>query len=152
MVGRRRDVDEAFAVLDLAAHARGVERAPVDALTVRAVVVDQAGEVGHRGVDRRLVDGARGFVTQLLVRALQEPGDLGRALTRERVMAGLAAAKRRGRQGGRPPMIDTETLERITAALDGGASKASVCRTFKVPRSTLIGTLARIGWAPPAKA
>ena len=75
-----------------------------------------------------------------------------RALTRERVMAGLAAAKRRGRQGGRPPMIGTETLERITAALDGGASKASVCRTFKVPRSTLIGTLARIGWAPPAKA
>jgi len=71
-----------------------------------------------------------------------------RALTRERVMAGLAAAKRRGRQGGRPPMIDTETLERITTALDGGASKAS----FKVPRSTLIGTLARIGWTAPAKA
>jgi DNA invertase Pin-like site-specific DNA recombinase len=74
-----------------------------------------------------------------------------RALTRERVMAGLAAAKRRGRQGGRPPMIDAETLERITGALDGGASKASVCRTFKVPRSTLLGTLARIGWTSPAK-
>ena len=74
-----------------------------------------------------------------------------RALTRERVMAGLAAAKRRGRKGGRPPMIDTETLERITTALDGGASKASVCRTFKVPRSTLIGTLGRIGWTVPAK-
>ena len=29
-----------------------------------------------------------------------------RALTRERVMAGLAAAKRRERQGGRPPTID----------------------------------------------
>jgi DNA invertase Pin-like site-specific DNA recombinase len=29
-----------------------------------------------------------------------------RALTRERVMAGLAAAKRRGRKGGRPPVID----------------------------------------------
>ena len=72
--------------------------------------------------------------------------------TRERVMAGLAAAKRRGRQGGRPPMIDSETLERITAALDGGASKASVCRTFKVPRSTLLGTLARIGWTGSAKA
>ncbi len=74
-----------------------------------------------------------------------------RALTRERVMAGLAAAKRRGRQGARPPMIDAETLERITTALDGGASKASVCRTFKVSRSTLLGTLARIGWAAPAK-
>ena len=74
-----------------------------------------------------------------------------RALTRERVMAGLAAAKRRGRKGGRPPMIDTETLERITTALDGGASKTSVCRTFKIPRSTLIGTLGRIGWTAPAK-
>ncbi len=66
-------------------------------------------------------------------------------------MIGLAAAKRRGRQNGRPLMIDTETFERITAALDGGASKASVCRTFKVPRSTLIGTLDRIGWTAPAK-
>lgn len=74
-----------------------------------------------------------------------------RALTRERVMAGLAAAKRRGRQGGRPPSIDPETLEQITAALNTGASKASVCRSFKVPRSTLVGTLERIGWTAPAK-
>ena len=74
-----------------------------------------------------------------------------RSLTRERVMAGLAAAKRRGRRGGRPPTIDPERLEQITAALDGGASKAAVCRTFKVPRSTLIGTLERVGWSAPAK-
>jgi len=66
-------------------------------------------------------------------------------------MAGIAAAKRRGRQNGCPPMIDTESLKRIAAALDGGASKASVCRTFKVPRSMLFGTLARIGWTAPAK-
>lgn len=75
-----------------------------------------------------------------------------RALTRERVMAGLAAAKRRGRRGGRPPSIDAETIEQITDALNAGASKASVCRSFKVPRSTLIGTLDRIGWTGPAKA
>lgn len=66
-------------------------------------------------------------------------------------MVGLAAAKRRGRQNGHPLTIDTETLERITAALDGEASKASVCRTFKVPRLPLIGTLARISWTAPAK-
>lgn len=75
-----------------------------------------------------------------------------RALTRERVMAGLASAKRRGRQGGRPPMIDAEKIEAITAALDGGASKAAVCRNFGVARSTLIDTLARIGWTAPARA
>jgi len=75
-----------------------------------------------------------------------------RTLTRERVMAGLVAARRRGRRGGRPPSIDAETIEQITAALDAGASKASVCRSFKVPRSTLIGTLDRIGWTGPVKA
>ena len=37
-------------------------------------------------------------------------------------------------------------MERIVAALDDGASKASVCRSFKVPRSTLIDTLHRAGW------
>lgn len=74
-----------------------------------------------------------------------------RALTRERVVAGLAAAKRRGRRGGRPPAIDPEQMEQITAALDGGASKASVCRSFKIARSTLIDTLNRMGWTPPAK-
>jgi len=73
-----------------------------------------------------------------------------RALTRERVVAGLAAAKRRGRHGGRPPAIDPERVEQIVSALEGGASKASVCRSFKVPRSTLLDTLARIGWTGPA--
>ena len=73
-----------------------------------------------------------------------------RALTRERVMAGLAAAKRRGRRGGRPPTLGPEQLEQVVAALNGGASKASVCRSFKVARSTLLDTLARVGWSRPA--
>ncbi len=72
-----------------------------------------------------------------------------RALTQERVIAGLAAAKRRGRKGGRRPSVDPERLEGIVAALEGGASKASVCRSFKVPRSTLLDTLARAGWTGP---
>ena len=66
-----------------------------------------------------------------------------RALTRERVMAGLAAAKRRGRRGGRPYAIREETLEAIREAMHNGASKAAVCRTFGVKRSTLYDALAR---------
>lgn len=72
-----------------------------------------------------------------------------RALTRERIMAGLAAAKRRDRHGGRPKTIDAEKIELITAALAAGAIKSSVCRTFNVPRSTLADALERIGWSAP---
>ena len=74
-----------------------------------------------------------------------------RSLTQERVMAGLAAARRRGRRGGRPSVIDAEKLAAVVAALDGGATKAAVCRTFGIKRSTLIDALARIGWAPGVK-
>ncbi|BCA63441.1 resolvase [Sphingomonas sp. HMP9] len=70
-----------------------------------------------------------------------------RALITERVNAGLAAARRRGRKGGRPPTIDAEKIDQILAALEGGTSKASICRSFKVPRSTLIDMLKRTGWA-----
>ena len=70
-----------------------------------------------------------------------------RSLIQERVQAGLAAARRRGRRGGRPMAIDAEKLAAVTSALDGGASKAAVCRTFGIKRSTLIDALARIGWS-----
>ena len=56
-----------------------------------------------------------------------------RALITERVNAG------------RPRSLDEEQIEQIVAALDGGASKASVCRAFKVPRSTLLNNPDRIG-------
>ena len=69
-----------------------------------------------------------------------------RALIQERVVAGLAAAKRRGRIGGRPAAIVGEKREAILAALNDGMSKAAVCRNFGVKRTTLIETLARIGW------
>ena len=72
-----------------------------------------------------------------------------RALTRERVHAGLAAAKRRGRHGGRPVAVETEKLAAVLAALEGGTSKAAVCRNFGIPRSTLLDTLARVGWTGP---
>lgn len=84
---------------------------------------------------------------QLLFHVFAALAQYERALIRERVMAGLAAAKRRGRTGGRPPVITTEKLEAIVEALNGGMSKAAVCRNFEVKRSTLIDTLNRIGWS-----
>lgn len=70
-----------------------------------------------------------------------------RALIQERVVAGVTGARRRGRIGGRPPAIVGEKLDAIIDAPDGGMSKATVCRNFGVKCTTLIETLARIGWA-----
>jgi DNA invertase Pin-like site-specific DNA recombinase len=67
-----------------------------------------------------------------------------RALTQERIRAGLEAARRRGKRGGRPKAISAEQLEAILAALHAGASKASLCRTFGVKRTTLYDALARV--------
>ena len=39
-----------------------------------------------------------------------------------------------------------EFLFQVFGALDGGMSKAAVCRNFGVKRTTLIETLARVGW------
>jgi len=66
-----------------------------------------------------------------------------RALIRERVMAGLEAARRRGRKGGRPYAIDPEKMQAILNALKNGDSKASICRTFQIKRSTLYDALNR---------
>jgi DNA invertase Pin-like site-specific DNA recombinase len=74
-----------------------------------------------------------------------------RSLIQERVKAGLAAARRRGRHGGRPTAINAEKLAAVTLALAGGATKAAVCRTFGLKRSTLIDSLTRIGWSAGIK-
>lgn len=70
-----------------------------------------------------------------------------RSLIRERVNAGLAAAKRRGQKFGRPRAISEEKLDQIAAALEAGSTKASVMRTFGVARSTLNDALGRRGGA-----
>ena len=67
-----------------------------------------------------------------------------RALAKERIMAGLEAAKSRGRHGGRPQVISDEKLEAIAKALTTGVSKASICRTFGVKRTTLYDALKRL--------
>lgn len=107
-------------------------------------------EVRNRGVGFRSITEQMDTTTahgELLFQMFGALAQYERALTQERVRAGLAAAQRRGRRGGRPPAIAAEKLESVMAALEQGASKAAVCRTFAILRSTLNDTLARVGWA-----
>jgi DNA invertase Pin-like site-specific DNA recombinase len=63
---------------------------------------------------------------ELLFHVFGALAQYGRALIQERIVAGLAAARQRGRIGGRPAAIAGEKLDAILAALDGGMSKAAV--------------------------
>jgi DNA invertase Pin-like site-specific DNA recombinase len=68
-----------------------------------------------------------------------------RALIRERVVAGLEAARRRGRRGGRPRRLDAERVAAARAMLAEGRSLAAAARVMGVPRSTLADALRRAG-------
>ena len=68
-----------------------------------------------------------------------------RALVRERVVAGLEAARRRGRRGRRPRRLDAERVGAARALLAEGRSLAAAARVMDVPRSTLADALRRAG-------
>ncbi len=61
-----------------------------------------------------------------------------RGLIRERTQAGLAAARARGRAGGRKPKLDDQQVREIRALLrDPGMQVADVARRYGVSRTTL---------------
>ncbi|ATG74485.1 recombinase [Zobellella denitrificans] len=61
-----------------------------------------------------------------------------RALIRERTQAGLAAARARGRAGGRKPKLDDQQMREIKALLrDPDMRVADVARRYGVSRTTL---------------
>lgn len=65
-----------------------------------------------------------------------------RALIRERTRAGLAAARARGRKGGRPRKLTREQARMATAMLqDPQITKTAVAKHFSVARGTLDAAL-----------
>lgn len=73
------------------------------------------------------------------------------SLIRERTIAGLAAARARGRKGGRKPVMSTADTRKAAAMLsDPAITKAEVAKHFNVSRVTLNAALARDGHAEVA--
>jgi DNA invertase Pin-like site-specific DNA recombinase len=72
------------------------------------------------------------------------------SLIRERTMAGLAAARARGRRGGRKPALSPADVRKAAAMLsDPSITKAEVAKHFGVSRVTLNSALTREGIADP---
>ncbi|WP_419590532.1 recombinase family protein, partial [Thiolapillus sp.] len=69
------------------------------------------------------------------------------SLIRERTMAGLAAARARGRKGGRKPSMSKADVRKAAAMLkDPQMTKTEVAQHFGVSRVTLNNSLKRNGY------
>jgi len=108
-------------------------------------------ELGERGVDFCSLTEAMDTATaggQLLFGIMASLAGFERQLIRERTLAGLAAARSRGRIGGRPPTMTPDKLAVAQQMLQSGASKTLIAETIGVSRPTLYDHLRRTAPIP----
>lgn len=75
---------------------------------------------------------------KLVLHVFAALAEFERGLIRERTQAGLAAARARGRAGGRKPKLDAKQIHQIKALLrDPNTSVAEVARDYGVSRTTI---------------
>lgn len=74
---------------------------------------------------------------RLLLHVLGAVGQFERDLIVERTQAGLAAARARGRKGGRPPKITPEKVEAARMLIASGRTVEEAARAVGVSRATL---------------
>jgi DNA invertase Pin-like site-specific DNA recombinase len=98
-------------------------------------------ELEEKGVDFvSLTEGidtttAQGRLTFHIFGALAE---FERELAHERTMAGLRAARDRGRVGGRPRALDEEDIPQVAALMkDPDVSVSQICDQFEISKPTL---------------
>ena len=111
-------------------------------------LIETVGELGRRGVNfeslgDRIDTGSAGG--ELIFHFIASIAQFERRRISERTAEGLAAARARGRNGGRPASLTTTQLRQAKTLLDDPEVKSrDVARTFGVSRSTLYASLKRL--------
>mgnify|MGYP001213506124 CR=1 FL=1 len=108
-------------------------------------LIDTVGELEERGVGFQSVTESIDTTTnggKLVFHIFSALAEFERGLIRERTAAGLAAARARGRKGGRPKKLTAKKLEQAKKLLeDGSLSVQEVAETLGVGRATLYRAL-----------
>ena len=104
-------------------------------------LISKVGDLRERGVGFRSLTEAVDTTTpggQLVFHIFGALAEFERELIRERTMAGLEAARARGRKGGRPSKMTRAKVRQASVLLaDPGADVGAVCETLGVSKSTL---------------
>lgn len=110
-------------------------------------LIELAGELERRGV--ALVSLTESIDTstpggKLVFHVFGALAEFERDLIRERTLAGLAAARARGRHGGRPPALTSEKVKTARAMhASGDYDVSAIARVLGVSRATVYRALAR---------
>lgn len=110
-------------------------------------LIDTINELHERGIGFKSINENIDTTTaggQLVFHIFGALAEFEGELIRERTRAGLAAARARGRKGGRPRKLTLRQVETAKALLgDGKHSVTEVARTLGVSRTTIYRYLAR---------
>ena len=105
-------------------------------------------DLEHRGIALKSITEAIDTGTpggRLVFHIFGSIAEFERAIIRERTKAGVAAAKARGRAGGRPAKLIGERAEHARNLLASGSSVSSVARSMGVSRASVHRALERVG-------
>ena len=110
-------------------------------------LIDTVEDLGARGIGLRSLTEAIDTTTsggKLIFHIFAALAEFERAVIRERTLAGLAAARARGRKGGRPPALAAKDLAAAKAMLrDPEITVGEIARRLNVAPSTLYRHLPR---------
>src|SRR4051812_8940469 len=110
-------------------------------------LIETVEEVGTRGIGLRSLTEAvdtGGTGGRLVFHLFAALAEFERGVIRERTLAGLRAARARGRTGGRPPALEAKDLAAAKALLqDPGITVREVAKRLGVAASTLYRHLPR---------
>lgn len=110
-------------------------------------LVEMVHDLNHRGVGFRSLTEAIDTTStggRLVFHIFGALAEFEHSLIRERTLAGLTAARARGRKGGRKPVLSKSDIRKAVAMLaDPSITKAEVAKHFGVSRVTLNTALAK---------
>jgi DNA invertase Pin-like site-specific DNA recombinase len=108
---------------------------------IEAVTALREREIGFRSLQESLDTTTSGG--KLVFHVFAALAEFERDLIRERTRAGLAAARARGRKGGRPRVMDARKVAMAVALYQqGGHAPAEICATLRISKTTLYRYLA----------